>query len=261
MARMGSRRRNLLVDAVKDPGDADTGLEEALADEGHVFVDVGVAEGEVLGEVVDLGEGFAGFFHPVGVGGGLPGFDIGFGGVAKEAGEFGEGELFLIDEGGVPDGVEVGGFGGAEPADLDAVAALVVGLAGVEGLVKVTGEVEEEFEGFDALLFGSGGIAEGSFHLAEGGDDVAVGGFGGVVVGDAVGDVDVVPGVGFLIGGVGADFVGPVGGFGEGLGAEEVANGLEGFGGEMIFGDLAGDAMAGFAPTEEGDGGKEGDKG
>ena len=94
---MGRRRRNLLVDAVEDPGDADTGLEEALADEGHAFEDVGVTEGEVLGEVVDLGEGLAGFFHPVGVGGGLPGFDVGFGGVVEGAGEFGEGELFLID--------------------------------------------------------------------------------------------------------------------------------------------------------------------
>jgi len=29
---------------------------------------------------------------------------------------------------------------------------------------------------------------------------------------------------------------------------------LDGFGGEVIFGDLAGDAMASFAPTEEGNG-------
>ena len=50
--------------------------------------------------------------------------------------------------------------------------------------------------------------------MAEGRDDVAVRGFGGVVIGGAVGDVDVVPGVGFFVGGVGADFVGPVGGFG-----------------------------------------------
>ncbi len=95
---MGNRRRNLLVDAVEDSGDANTGLEEAQADEGHVFVDVGEAEREVLGEVVDLGEGFAGLFHPIGVGGGLPGFDFGVGGAVEEAGEFGEGELFLIDE-------------------------------------------------------------------------------------------------------------------------------------------------------------------
>ena len=157
--------------------------------------------------------------------------------------------------------MEVGGFGGAEPSDLDAVAAEVVGFAGVKGLVEVAGEVEEKFEGFDALLLGGGGIAEGGFHLAEGCDDVAVRGFGGFVVGDAVGDVDVVPGVGFFPGGIGADFVGPVGGFSEGLGTEEVANGLKGFGGEVIFGDLAGDAMAGFTPTEEGDGGEEGDEG
>ena len=152
--------------------------------------------------------------------------------------------------------MKVGGFGGAEPADLDSVAAEVVGFAGVEGLVEITGEVEEEFEGFDALLLGGGGIAEGSFHLAEGGDDVAVGSFGGIVVRDAVGDVDVVPGIGFFPGGIGADFVRPVGGFGERLGTEEVANGLEGFGGEVTFGYLAGDTMAGFAPTEEGSGGE-----
>ncbi len=157
--------------------------------------------------------------------------------------------------------MKVGWFGGAEPADLDAVAAEVVGFAGMEGLVEVSGEVEEKFEGFDALLLGGGGITEGGFHLAEGGDDVAVGGFGGVVVGDAVGDVDVVPGVGFFPCGVGADFVGPVGGFGERFSPEEVTNGLESFGGEVIFGDLAGDAMAGFTPTEEGDGGEEGDEG
>lgn len=175
----------------------------------------------------------------------------------EEAGPFGEGELLLVDEQGVPDGMEVGGLGVAEPADLDAVAAEVVGLAGVEGLMEVAGEVEEELEGFDALLLGGGGVAEGGLHLVEGGDDVAGGVLGGVSVGGAVGDVDVVPGVGLLPGGIGADLVGPVGGFGEGLGAEEVPDGLEGLGREMVFGDLAGDAMAGFAPGEQGDGGAE----
>ena len=35
---------------------------------------------------------------------------------------------------------------------------------------------------------------------------------------------------------------------------------MECFGGEVIFGDLAGDAMSGFAPTEEGYSGKESDE-
>ena len=57
--------------------------------------------------------------------------------------------------------------------DDDAVAAEVVELAGVEGLVKIADEVDHEFQGLDALLIWGVGIAQRRFKTLEGDDDIA----------------------------------------------------------------------------------------
>ncbi len=121
------------------------------------------------------------------------------------------GFAFLLEEdGAVPDGMEIGGAGAVEKKDESAVAAFVaVALGAVKGLVEVADEVNDEFQGFDAPGFWSGGVGEG--HLVDFGcfdDVVAIFAVAFFVEASGVGgDVDVVPGAGF--GETVADCVGP----------------------------------------------------
>ena len=57
-------------------------------------------------------------------------------------GELREGQLLLVDQLRIPNGVEVGRL--AEPGDLHVVAALVAAFADVERLMKVADEMNDE---------------------------------------------------------------------------------------------------------------------
>lgn len=132
--------------------------------------------------------------------------------------------------------------------DADAIAAQVFALAGVERLVQIPDHVDEEFQCLDALLFRSIRRTEGGFETFESGIDVPGRIFVHRFVLLAVGDIHVMPGVSGFPGGIGTNFVGPVGDFSEAVRTQEVADGLCGFGREVIFRDLADDAMPGLSP-------------
>ena len=247
----------LFKDGVERTGEADTSLQETLLHYGEVLVDVFVAQRQFGPKFVTAVAEFVRLFHPPRIGCRLPILYFRRRGVVQETGPLGEAEFFLIDDEVVPDGVEIGGFGVAKPVDGDAVASEVVAFAGVEGLVEIANHVHQKFQGVDSFFLGRIWIAKRGFESLQGDEYIA----GGVLVhgfvGLAIGNVDVVPGIGlFPGGGFRADLIGPIGDFGETVGTQEGANGGGGVGSEMVFGNLADDAVAGLAPGKGCDGEK-----
>ncbi len=239
---------------VEEAGEAEAGAAELELDGGGGGADVIVAEdggagggergvGGVAGDVVGLP-------GPAGGGALLEAAALEEARLAEEAlAEAGLGGG-AFDERGVPEAVEVGGAVAEDDGEI--VAAAVAAVAGVEGLVEVGGEVDEELEGFGAGGGGLGAVSEAGLHLGDDADDAAGGGAEGLpgAVRRGDGQVDVVPGGGLLA--LGADLVGPGGdGFERLAGLEEAGD----FGlrpGVEVEGGEGGDEAVAFAAPAEG---------